>query len=130
MNLHGTNKNGDNRIMGIVEDLISRWMPQIIANNILLGYNDDSVFVKRRIPARPELYNRFLRLNNRRKTVCEQDFQDAGYFQETFHGNFRQELVAINWCRKTFGNHGYWRNRNRFWFATQDDALLFKLSCD
>ena len=73
----------------------------------------------------PAVYRSFLRLNNRRRTQCDQDFITAGYFSVS--GPHPQD--AVPWCRQQFGQHGYCLNPvwRVFWFADQAHAVEFSM---
>ena len=90
-------------------------MPQIIAADILgvsAGTGQGSWWrtweqlerAPHRVPA--EIYNRFLRLNNRRSTQSDQDFRAAGYWHAS--GTL---LETVRWCVQTFGSGGFWLNQ-------------------
>ena len=76
-----------------------------------------------RVPA--EIYNHFLRLNNRRRTQSDDDFRLAGYWHAS--GTL---LEVVRWCVQTFGESGFWLNprTNSIWFCGEDDYRLYQLT--
>ena len=112
---------------------IRRVMPSVIAADILGVSAGGQGFWWRtweqleraphRVPA--EIYNRFLRLNNRRSTQSDQDFRAAGYWHAS--GTL---LETVRWCVQTFGETGFWLNprTNSIWFCGEDDYRLYQLT--
>jgi hypothetical protein len=76
----------------------------------------------RRVAVKSEIYNVFVRLNNRRRTQSDRDFEQAGYRHVT---GLSEERIL--WCQQQFGQFGYWRNRitHNVWFATESDYYLY-----
>jgi len=115
-------------------------MPNIIASQIL-GVSPmvgpaGSIFSMRvryfertaRHKVNPAIYNTFLRLNNRRKTQCDADFESAGYHSVgTFPWDERHDATV--WCSQQFGEHGfYFNDGSAWWFASEADAVLFQMT--
>lgn len=74
------------------------------------------------VEVKSEIYNVFVRLNNRRRTQSDWDFEQAGYSHVT--GLSQEQLM---WCQQQFGQFGYWKNRitHNVWFATESDYYLY-----
>jgi hypothetical protein len=124
--------------------LIRRVMPSVIAQDII-GVSPmigpaGSIFSLRaryfernvRYKVNPAIYNAFLRLNNRRKTQGDCDFESAKYYsiQDV---NFADYRAAQEWSQTNFGQHGFYWNKssNKWWFTKIEDSVLFKLTwCD
>lgn len=57
-----------------------------------------------------------------------QRFQQAGYYGVEWYGTTWDQLVDRHqWCDKTVGREHYYRIGSRFWFESEQDALVFKL---
>jgi len=109
-------------------------MPQIIAADILgvspgggqgFWWRTWEQLEQERHPVSPAIYNRFLRLNNRRRTQSDNDFLLAGYWHA--RGTL---LEVVRWCVQTFGESGFWLNprTNSIWFCGEDDYRLYQLT--
>lgn len=74
-----------------------------------------------------ELYRTFLRLYNKRKTQCDDDFAKANYYGSTINSVDVPE--AVDWCKDQFGTYGFCFNSitYRFWFATEQQQSMFVL---
>lgn len=71
-------------------------------------------------------YQHFVRLYNRRKMQKFHMLDSAGYQRVTV-GNSVDYRAAKAWCRTNL-KHGAWvNNMYRFYFAYDDDAVLFRL---
>jgi len=117
--------------------VIRRVMPRDVANEILgvspAGnsmnfWKDDLANMGNQAGhVNPAIYNSFLRLNNRRKTQFTPDFDSAGYYGVCVSW-FVPVYDMREWCNDQFGQHGYYSDNGiRWWFVTNDDAMLFKL---
>ena len=117
-------------------------MPNIIANDILgVQSTTAQLFAKpsliwqltnprfMRYPVNREIYKYFLRLYNRRKTQGDRDFANAGYYNVTGI-TLSDQFAAKTWCQQQFGQYGFQRNitTNNWWFVTEEDAALFKMT--
>ena len=73
----------------------------------------------------PELFKRFLRLNDRKKTFHHDDFVNAGYpFVRSQMYIFRNPEKKA-WCDKHTPNWTWMGSM--YYFQTERDALLFQL---
>ena len=119
--------------------LIRHVMPNIIANDIIgvspmrgptnqihtlrtrFGWHIPSLTRSR---VDPQIYNSFLRINNRRSTQCDRDFENAGYWCATYALN-----EVIDWCEQQFGQPGFWFNTcsGTVWFASQEDFMTYRM---
>ena len=109
-------------------------MPAIIAQDIIglspmTGPVGTRYFERNvRCKVDPAIYNTFLQLNNRRKTQGDADFESAGYHSvENILWDERHNATV--WCRQQFGDHGfYFLARSVWWFASEADAVLFRMT--
>jgi hypothetical protein len=71
-------------------------------------------------------YQHFVRLYNRRKRQTFHTLDSAGY-QRVIVGNSVDYRAAREWCKQNL-KHGAWiNNLYRFYFAYDNDAVLFRL---
>ena len=126
-------------VNSVLLPLIRQVMPNIIATDIigvspmtgpvhqiltLKGrYNWESrQLIRSRV--NPEIYRVFLRINNRRTTQSDRDFEQAGYWRVS--GALAN---VIFWCNQQFGKHGFWYNANTgtVWLANESDYRLYQM---
>jgi hypothetical protein len=128
--------------------LIRQVMPNAIANSIIgvqpMTGPSAQVFAMRwrykinvgddrgRQKVNPAIYNHFLRLNNRRRTQGDADFQLAGYFSARGNGTIWLGIDPEHaaWCDQQFGKHGWWGHRitGNLWFVREQDRILYTLT--
>jgi hypothetical protein len=119
---------------------IRKVMPNVIANDILgvqpMTGPVSSIFsnayrnslrrnVHRGIRPEREIFNHFLRINNRKKLFVLKDFLDSGYtyvnVNNTQIGNGTYEWMSLNM------RHRYVCIHNHIFFANEQDKILFLL---
>jgi hypothetical protein len=119
---------------------IRKVMPNVIANDILgvqpMTSPVSSIFsnayrnslrrnVHRGIRPEREVFNHFLRINNRKKLFVLKDFLDSGYtyvnVNDTQIGNGTYEWMSLNM------RHRYVCIHNHIFFANEQDKILFLL---
>lgn len=71
-------------------------------------------------------YQHFLRLYNRRKRQTFHTLDSAGY-QCVNVGNSVDYREAKAWCKQNLKQGAWVNNMYRFYFAYDDDAVLFRL---
>jgi len=109
----------------ITQDINSSY-PLFISNIFRYSLNHD--YNIELSPVEPELYNSFLRLNNRRKTQGGDDFKKAGYFNVS-NIDWKNANKANQWCVNQFGKNGYFsEGYNEWWFVTKEDAMMFTMT--
>lgn len=73
----------------------------------------------------PELFKKFLRLNDRKKTFYHEDFIKAGYYPVATRTLFFGRPEKKAWCDKHTPNWTWMGST--FYFQNERDALLFQL---
>ena len=132
----------NNTFNKVVIPLLRRTLPNIIANDIIgvspMAAPAGQIFSLRtrygqvqphRIKISNAQYNKFVRLNNRKRTQTIMDIKNAGYFSIYFiHKTFSEHIDCIEWCDKAYGKDGYIISENEFFFENEEDITLFKLT--
>ena len=120
-------------------------LPHIIANQIIgvqpmtgpvgqifsmrYRYGHSSLEWGARILMSKELYNKFLRLNNRKIYQKTESIKQAGYpFVRYVGKTFEDHMECIDWCNDIFGKNGYMTFNNEWFFENKEDHALFILT--
>lgn len=77
------------------------------------------------LTAYPELFKKFLRLNNRKKTFYHEDFVNAGYYFVRTRMYIYGNKDKREWCDKHTPNWTFMGSI--FYFQNERDALMFQL---
>ena len=116
--------------------LIRRVMPTIIANSIIgvspMTGPPVSVFDMIGFSSPVEMtkvhYSHFLRVYNRRTQHRPEYITGLGYQKIRITRRADLHLDADQWCRDNPKAGSYVRKFGEFWFAYNDDAVLFKMT--
>ena len=116
--------------------LIRRVMPTIIANSIIgvspMTGPPVSVFDMIGFSSPVEMtkvhYSHFLRVYNRRTQHRPEYITGLGYQKIRITRRADLHLDADLWCRDNLKAGSYVRKFGEFWFAYNDDAVLFKMT--
>jgi len=76
----------------------------------------------------PQQFNQFLRLNNRKRTQSHAEIEAAGYptvFIDLPSGVDYEEVDA--WLAAQIGQHKFMRINARYWFTTEQDAMVARM---
>ena len=116
--------------------LIRRVMPTIIANSIIgvspMTGPPVSVFDMIGFSSPVEMtkvhYSHFLRVYNRRTQHRPEYITGLGYQKIRITRRADLHLDADQWCRDNLKAGSYVRKFGEFWFAYNDDAVLYKMT--
>ena len=119
--------------------LIRRVMPTIIANGIIgvspitgpgVGLFDmrDAWRFSTLVEMTRVHYRHFLRVYNRRTQHRPEYITGLGYQKIRITRRADLHLEADQWCRDNLKAGSYVRKFGEFWFAYNDDAVLFKMT--
>ena len=116
--------------------LIRRVMPTIIANSII-GVSPmtgppvslfDMIGFSSPVEMTKVHYSHFLRVYNRRTQHRPEYITGLGYQKIRITRRADLHLDADQWCRDNLKAGCYVRKFGEFWFAYNDDAVLFKMT--
>lgn len=120
--------------------LVRRVMPTIIANDII-GVSPmigpaSSIFLLRErykniydmLKFTKDHYKHFLRVYNRRTYHSSDYLTGLGYAHVKVSRRDGINIDAEHWCIDNLKLGSYIRNKGDFWFAYNEDAVLFKMS--
>ena len=116
--------------------LIRRVMPTIIANSII-GVSPmtgppvslfDMIGFSSPVEMTKVHYRHFLRVYNRRTQHRPEYITGLGYQKIRITRRADLHLEADRWCRDNLKAGSYVRKFGEFWFAYNDDAVLFKMA--
>jgi len=120
--------------------IIRRVMPTIMANCIIYGTygaarsksdiftTDDLWKFNLHVVMNNTHYRHFLRVYNRRTHHPANYITDLGYQKIRISRQEDQHLAADQWCTDNLNEGSYVRRHGDFWFAYNDDAVLFKMT--
>ena len=122
--------------------IIRRVMPTIIAND-LIGVSPMSgpagnIFTLQeryrngwagRLKLNKDHYRYFLRIYNRRIHHHPEYITSLGYPHVRVSRRDSLNIVALDWCLDNLKPGTWIYNNSDFWFADQNDYVLFRMSC-
>lgn len=124
--------------VSVLLPMIRRVMPTIIANDIIgvspmtgpagnIFDMHDTWKFSIRVTMTKVHYRHFLRVYNRRTSHLPDYISGLGY--QTIRISARKDLhlEAEQWCRDTLKPGSYVRRLGNFWFAYNEDYVMFKL---
>ena len=128
----------------VLISMIRRIMPNILAQSIIGAqpmtgpagsifnlrrrYGRKRIRGKQGVKPTPQQFNQFLRLNNRKRTQSHTEIEAAGYptvFIDLPSGVDYEEVDA--WLAAQIGQHKFMRINARYWFTTEQDAMVARM---
>lgn len=118
-------------IAAVLLPIVRRVLPTVIANDIIgvsslnARFSSGPPFYDR-VKLSKEVYNNFLRINNRKTYHDPEHIKDAGYpYLEMNHIGYYPYCDRIKWCNDTIGKFGYIEFKGTFFFKDQNDYMSF-----
>lgn len=111
------------------------------AQNYILNFDINSLYSHTIAPAKmlyveesvmqftKQNYQHFLRINNRKRRQRPKDLESAGYSHVRVKWVWGDEVISdySSWIRENCKPGSVINLYNTYWFANDDDAVLFKL---